>query len=182
MKFVALDVEMLDHPRDSVCAIGAVEVARGRVVGSRFRALRPPSLDGRFRWSPCLPRSILATQPTFAEERASLERMLGRADFVAAHNAQFDLNILENCYRAIGARLPTLDYVCTKELAKRVLPLRRFRLPDVCQYLDIALDHHNPLSDARGAAQIVLLIGPREARRSVRRFTPHSARDRAANV
>ena len=42
------------------------------------------------------------------------------------------------------------------EAARRTWGLPRNRLPDVCAHLGIALEHHDPLSDAEACARIAI--------------------------
>jgi len=46
--------------------------------------------------------------------------------------------------------------VCTVQLARRQWDIRPTRLPDVCNYLDIELQHHDAASDSRACAKIVI--------------------------
>jgi DNA polymerase-3 subunit epsilon len=91
-----------------------------------------------------------------------------RGSFLAAHNASFDVRVLEECCRSAGVVPPRLPILCTRRLAKAVWGLPRVRLPDVCSFLGIDLDHHDPLSDAEASARIVIAAGSAEARRMLR--------------
>ncbi len=169
MRFVAIDFETLDYPRESACALGVVEVHDGRVVGRHRWLMCPPSVRRRFGWSGCPATSVLRRQRTFREIWPSLRRILGRADFVAAHNAPFDVSVLRESCRVAEVDFPALRVVCTRLLATRLLRLQRARLPDVCRALAIPLNHHEPLSDAEACARIVMDVGARRARLHARR-------------
>ena len=49
-----------------------------------------------------------------------------------------------------------LPFVCTMQLARQTWGVRPTRLPDVCRFLGIPLQHHDALSDAEAAARIVI--------------------------
>jgi len=77
-------------------------------------------------------------------------------DFVAAHNASFDLRVLKGCCLRYGIELPELPFHCTVQIARDTWAVYPTRLPDVCRHLGIELKHHEALSDARACAQIVI--------------------------
>ncbi len=87
--------------------------------------------------------------------------LLDGAEFLAAHNAGFDRSVLRACCTAAGLEVPTLEFVCTMVLARRRWAIRPTKLPDVCRYLGIPLDHHNPRSDAEACARILIAANRR---------------------
>jgi DNA polymerase-3 subunit epsilon len=61
----------------------------------------------------------------------------------------------ETC-RNTGHPVPVLRYFDTVELSRHVFPqMAHHRLNDMCDYLEIELDHHNASSDALGCLMIV---------------------------
>ena len=60
-------------------------------------------------------------------------------------------------YHNIKADIP--DFFCTVQGSRKELPsLRNHKLSTVCSYYGIQLNHHEALSDARGAAGIALAL------------------------
>jgi len=78
------------------------------------------------------------------------------ADFLAAHNARFDRAVLGACCAMASLPAPRLPFVCTVDLARNQWGLRPTKLPDVCRYLGLELNHHNAASDAEACARIVM--------------------------
>jgi DNA polymerase-3 subunit epsilon len=75
--------------------------------------------------------------------------------FIAAHNASFDRSVMNACCNTYGLAPPTPPYLCTVRLARQTWKLNPAKLPNVCSYLGLRLEHHNALSDAEACANIV---------------------------
>jgi DNA polymerase-3 subunit epsilon len=82
--------------------------------------------------------------------------LLDGVEFIAAHNAKFDQGVLKACCSYCGVRMPTLPFLCTVKLARLRWNLYPTKLPNVCEFLGLELQHHDPLSDAEACARIVL--------------------------
>lgn len=154
--FTAIDFETANHGADSACAVGLVRVEHGRIVRRERRLIRPPSRDFFFTHIHGLSWKDVETAPTFAQAWPALVEVLEGVDYLAAHNASFDRRVLNACCRSHCLRDPSLPFVCTVDLARRLWGIRPTRLPDVCRHLSIPLRHHDPASDAEACAQIVV--------------------------
>src|SRR5262245_32750120 len=156
MNFVAIDFETADPGADSACAIGLVRVADGEVVSRVSRLVRPPRRWIRFTYIHGIEWRHVADQPTFVQLWPELAPFLDGADHLVAHNASFDRGVLRACCETAGLEMPPLPFVCSMQLARRTWGVRPTRLPDVCRFLGIPLQHHDALSDAEAAARIVI--------------------------
>jgi DNA polymerase-3 subunit epsilon len=156
MNFVALDFETADAGRDSACALALVRVEGDRVVARESRLLRPPRPEVLFSWIHGITWEQVEGEPSFEEAWPSMAPLLDGADFLAAHNAGFDRAVLGACCDRAGFERPPLPFLCTVRLARRVWDVRPTRLPDVCGYLGIPLEHHRAASDAEACASIVI--------------------------
>lgn len=154
--FVALDFETADRYRDSACSIGLVRVEQGQVVNKAHYLIRPPRQQFEFTHIHGITWAQVANQPTFAELWPQLAVMFAGADFFAAHNASFDRSVLNACCQASGILPPTPAFVCTVKLARQAWNIRPTKLPNVCDYLGIPLNHHDALSDAEACAKIAI--------------------------
>lgn len=162
----AIDVETANAMRDSVCAVGIVRVEDGRIATRGYALVKPPKIPGLptftfsnihgIRWSD------VWEAPSFAEVWPALKRLLVGAEALVAHNAGFDRTCLERAARFAGVELPRpfddhrAPWLCTMMLARRRWGIRPTRLPDVCRFLGIELDHHNAASDAEACARVAL--------------------------
>ena len=94
--------------------------------------------------------------PTFKQVWAQIATRIERADALVAHNASFDRRVLHACCDFYQIPPPKQNFICTVALARERWNLYPTKLPDVCRYLNIELDHHQALSDARACAEIVI--------------------------
>jgi len=159
--FVALDFETADNGRDSACAVGVVRVENNQIVRRSYHLIRPPRKYFRFTHIHGINWHDVADKPNFGELWPTLSPLISGADFLAAHNASFDKGVLYTCCNAHGVNPPQQNFICTVQLARKTWNIRPTKLPNVCEYLGIELDHHQALSDAVACAQIVIAANRR---------------------
>ena len=85
-------------------------------------------------------------------------------DFIAAHNANFDRAVLNACCQNAHLDPLPIPFLCTVQLARDVWNIRPTKLPNVCEFLDIPLEHHQALSDAEACAKIVIAARQKKER------------------
>ena len=165
--FVAIDFETADQGRDSACAVGLVRVENGVVTKKVVQLIQPPRFDSGDLFTPAptefmftyihgIKPDMVADQPTFGQAWPKLAPILAGAHFLAAHNAPFDNGVMTACCEAAGIPRPTHRFVCTVRLARAVWNIYPTKLPNVCEKLNITLNHHEALSDAEACANIVI--------------------------
>jgi len=158
--FVALDFET---------ALGVGVVDGFRIARRRRWLIRPPRRDFEFTYIHGITWSMVANEPSFAELWPEVRREMQGAQFLAAHYAPFDRDVLGACCRRAGVRAPRLPFLCTVQLARRAWRLYPTKLPNVCAFLGIDLDHHEALSDAEACARIVIAAGRASVRAELAR-------------
>lgn len=154
--FVALDFETADYGRDSACAIGLVRVENHQIVERVHYLIQPPRRRMLFTHIHGIRWSDVANQPAFDSLWETIEPLFEGIDFLATHNATFDRGVLYACCDAHGIVRPKPPFICTVQLARKTWQLRPTKLPNVCEFLRIELNHHQALSDAEACAQIVI--------------------------
>lgn len=157
--FTAIDFETADYGADSACALALVHVEGCEIVGRDLFMIRPPRARFAFTHIHGITWAHVRGEPSFAEHWGEIAAKLSRATFLAAHNASFDRGVLAACCGRAGVPPPALSFHCTVQLARRVWRSRgltRANLPAVCEHLGIALNHHDPASDAEACARIVI--------------------------
>jgi DNA polymerase III subunit epsilon len=162
--FTAIDFETADYGADSACALALVHVEGLEIVGRDLFMIRPPRSRFAFTHIHGITWAHVRAEPSFAEHWPEIALKLARATFLAAHNASFDRGVLAACCGAAGGPPPELGFHCTVQLARRAWRTRgltRANLPAVCEHLGIALNHHDPASDAEACARIVIAAPPR---------------------
>jgi DNA polymerase-3 subunit epsilon len=154
--FVALDFETADRGRDSACAIGLVRVENHQIVRRDYYLIRPPRMQFEFTEIHGITWTDVMEERTFGEVWPQINQAIQGVDFLAAHNASFDRGVLYACCDAHQICRPPHRFLCTVQLARATWNLRPTKLPNVCAYLGIELNHHQALSDAEACARIVI--------------------------
>jgi len=155
-RFAAIDFETADNGRDSACSVAVVLVEDGRIADQLCALIRPPRPYFRFTHIHGLTWDDCRGEPDFAGLWPRMAPLLERADLLVAHNAPFDKGVLNACCATYGLRNPLKPFACTVRIARHVWNVYPTKLPDVCRHLNIALNHHDALSDAQACAGIAL--------------------------
>ncbi len=157
MDCVAIDFETASS-HSSPCAVG-VAVVKGGVVSYTFYTLIKPQDDYfapyNFKKHGITPEDV-ADQPEFPVVWEELKPLL-ESGLVIAHSAGFDMSVLRQTLELYGLPFPSFDYTCSLMISKKVWPkpiLPNHELDTVAKHLDIELEHHNALSDAKASGLI----------------------------
>ncbi len=156
VKIAVLDFETADEGADSACALGIVKISSGEVIHRESFLIRPPRQNFVFTYIHGITWADVKRKPTFQEYIPKIIALLEDVDYIAAHNAGFDRKVLLTCFAEAGHKPPAIDTLCTVKLARHAWDIRPTTLPDVCDYFDIALNHHDALSDANACAEILV--------------------------
>ncbi len=146
INFTAIDFETANAKFSSICQIGLVRVEGGEIVHELEQLVQPPG--NTYHWGNSrvhgINRRMTEAAPAFDQVWHLIEPYI-RGQHVVAHNAPFDCSCLDQTLDFY--RLPRPEYKrhCTVKIYKRNLAF-------LCEQFDIALDHHNALSDARACA------------------------------
>lgn len=155
-RFAAIDFETADYGADSACAVALVVVDGTQIIETGHFLIRPPRDRFQFTYIHGITWEHVKDQPTFGELWPTAKRLLDGVEFLAAHNASFDRNVLNACCMRFGLTAPRLPFQCTVQLARRTWNIRPTKLPDVCRYLKLPLKHHDAESDATACANIII--------------------------
>lgn len=160
MDFTAIDFETANYQKTSACSIGLARVENGRITSTDHYYIRPH--PNYFTAANIAVHGILARDvedaPTFAELWPQIREQLD-GQIVAAHWATFDMGVLTALFDHYGIPYPEMDILCSCLMARSAFPqLANHKLNNVCNYLDIPLDHHRADSDAEGSASIILQV------------------------
>ena len=138
--------------------MGVVRVRGGQIVDSYQTLLRPRHLrmDWRNQQVHGIAEADLDGAPSLTDVWPELLPYLHR-QLVVAHNSAFDVSVLEHTLNDFGVPIPAFHCLCSVKLAKVAWPqLERHRLNDLATHFNIALNHHDALSDARACAEITV--------------------------
>lgn len=155
-KIVAFDFETANRKKTSAISLGVVVTEDGKEIYRDVMYFRPPT-GGWFEFTELhgLTYDDVKDKPTFGQYYERIQKHFADA-VLLAHNASFDLDILNACcehYNRPKFENPTLD---TLSIARICLPeLHKHSLDVVCDRLRIPLNHHEALSDAYGCIGIL---------------------------
>lgn len=158
MKFTAIDFETANASMLSACSIGIVEFEDGVPVRETYTLIRPPEEYGKFNWYNVRIHGIKATMvkdaPTFDKVWEQIRDSID-GQLIVCHNAAFDTVVLCRLLEYYGIAIPTFHYVCTVKISQLLWPeMENHKLDTVCNDLNIVLNHHEALSDARACGLI----------------------------
>jgi DNA polymerase III subunit epsilon len=159
MNFTAIDFETATafHP----CSVGIVTVENGIIVDEYVTLIKPPKNEYShytIQVHGIYPKDTINAK-TFVELYPEIKKRVQNRKIVA-HNESFDRNVLLKTMA-----LNNLDYTelnlahrweCTVKIyrAKGIIPTK---LSNCCQEMNIQLNHHEALSDARACAKLYLM-------------------------
>ena len=162
LSFCAIDFETANFFRGSPCAVGLVKVVDGQVVDTRRYLMRPPR--GFDEFDPFnigihgITPAMVRGEPRFADRLPEILAFAGGLPFVA-HNAAFDMGVIRDACVVSDLRWPEATYACTLVFSRVTWSLLSYSLPWVADKAGVSLDrHHEPESDARAAAAVLLAI------------------------
>lgn len=159
MTFTAIDFETATtfHP----CSVGIVTVENGVIVDEYVTLIKPPNnlynpytiaVHGIY------PRDTVDAK-NFAQVYPEIKKRLQNR-VVVAHNESFDRNVLAKSMAHYGLDYSELNissrWECTVKIYK-AKGLKPTKLSDCCREMNIKLNHHEALSDARACAKLYLL-------------------------
>ena len=164
MTFACLDFETANQSDASICAAGLAVFVDGELTESLYSLVKPPKGHGWFRedfTQNChgITRFDVLHSPEFPIIAAELLPRLTAADFVVAHNAQFDLRKLRGTLSHFAIPCPEFRHLCTLQLARRVWPgLPNYQLSTVAAHIGHTFHHHHAQDDAEAAGRILLAM------------------------
>lgn len=145
----------------AILEIGAVRIARLEPTERFATLLRPPHrVPRRITALTGIDDALVADAPTARVGLRRFRRWLalgGDAPFVA-HNASFDAGFVERGLRANGLPAYRSAVICTRRLARRVLPaLGRYHLDALCAHFGLANPaRHRATGDAEVTARALI--------------------------
>jgi len=159
MNFTVIDFETATgyHP----CSVGIVTVENGIIVDEYVTLIKPPNNEYNpftIRVHGIYPKDTINAKSFFQIYPEIEKRLKNRV--VVAHNESFDRNVLMKTMLLHGLNYEDLNiatkWECTVKIykAKGVKPTK---LSDCCREMDIQLNHHEALSDARACAKLYML-------------------------
>lgn len=153
LDFTAIDFETATIKNRFPCQIGVVVVRNGKVEKSFSKLIQPPSnnYDKKCISVHSITPDMTKDAPEFPEIWEEIKQYFENT-IIVAHNATFDVSVLENILNHYNIEYPhIICHVCTCNL------FNRLKLDKACSLFGIKLtNHHDGLCDANACAQLYL--------------------------
>ena len=151
---VYFDVETPNNRNDRICSIGVIVEKDQKEIYRKSTLINPECEFGTLpvKIHHITPEMVISA-PTFPTIWEEIKDFFEQG-IVVAHNVSFDLNVLEKTLSYYNLPAPTIDNLCTLKLSKKFLNLDNYKLPSICEFLDIQLNHHEAFSDALACREI----------------------------
>jgi DNA polymerase-3 subunit epsilon len=165
LDFTAIDFETANGSPASPCAVGLVKVRDGEIIEQLGLKFRPPPAHDWFAAGNVRVHGIRSEDLQFApswDDVVSDVLLFIETDVVVAHNAEFDIGVLEASCSIADFDLPDLSYACSLQLARRTYNLDSYGLSAVAYAIGHEdFQHHDALADAEACARVVMHMAKR---------------------
>ena len=155
-RFAAIDFEIANGKRSSICSIGVAIIEDNKVIDSVYMLVRPyPNFYTRFTTAiHGITMQDTIDSPDFEE---AWTRIAGRLQDIplVAHNSSFDEGCLRAAHEAYDLAYPKYQFYCTCRLSRRMYPfLANHQLQTVAAHCGYDLTYHHAMADAYACAHI----------------------------
>ena len=156
-RYIAFDVETPNRESARMSSIGITVIEDDKIVDSFYSLVDPETRFDYFNIQLTgINEQTVKGAPTFPKLWEKIEPLMS-SGITVAHNAVFDLGVLKKCLIDYNiAWKPSVKYLCTVQIGRRVLPGISHKLNDMCAHYNIKLNHHNAASDSEACAEILL--------------------------
>ncbi len=161
INFVSIDFETATGYPHSACSVGLVEVQNGVVVDEFYSLIQPP--ENEYWWKNISVHKIrpsdTVNSKTFDNIFSDIYSRLKNRTIVA-HNESFDRSVLKKSMAYYGLQYQDFDLPEKWECTMRIYRKKGFTsasLSACCSVMNIPLNHHHAMSDARACAKLYLM-------------------------
>lgn len=164
MKFLSIDFETANDNLISACAIGAAYFNNTNPVSTHYSLIRPPIFHSKLKDENFKIHNIeyktYSKGKNFKEVWNQLNihfpEIKNEENIFVCFNAIFDVSVLMNLLKKYKIS-KNFIFVDPMQVAKQIWKNREsYSLKSLCSDLEIELDHHNPLSDAKAAGNLLI--------------------------
>lgn len=159
LNFVTIDFETANFDRNSACSIAVVTVENGHITKNYHSLIKPPKMNFEQRCIDIhgIQPSQVENEPTFDQLWHTIYNEHLKDKIVVAHNARFDIEVLQATLKHYDLDWPDFNYACTVKIARKVWPnIANHRLNTLADMLNIKFHHHQALDDAQTCAKVLI--------------------------
>jgi len=148
-RYIAFDVELANREKSSICKIGLVVFEDGEEVANETYLLNPNvKFLPRFVKKHGITSKMVENAPSFEDIHFELSAILHNEQIVVHHNHLDPHAIKEACEKYNLAPIEPI-WIDTLKIANKMWGKGENSLPKLAEKLNIPLNHHDPLDDAR---------------------------------
>ena len=160
--FAAIDFEIANFHRSSVCSIGVVIVRDGQITDKIYRLVRPEPEWYWWRFTDIHGLSNIDTEneKVFPHVWKEIAPKIEGLPLVA-HNSAFDESCLQEVFRVYQMDEPDYEFHCTCRASRETFgdALPNHQLHTVAAHCGYDLhNHHQALADAEACAMVAMKI------------------------
>lgn len=149
--FTAIDFETAQGYLWSICQVGLVRVEKGIITQEVNLLVQPPD---NYYWSNFTQIHGISAKdtrnaPSFNQIWHKIAPFIVNQNVIAHNGFGFDFPVLDKTLSYYGLRTPNYNKFCTYKIYKT-------NLAKLCFELNILLNHHDALSDAKACAKLFL--------------------------
>lgn len=150
--FTAIDFETAQGYRWSICQVGLVRIEKGIITDEINLLIQPPDnyYWNRFIEIHGITPEMTKNAMTFDKVWHLIEPYILNQNVVAHNGLAFDFPVLQKTLEYYGMENPEYEKYCTYRLFRQ-------NLATLCKQHNIALNHHDALSDAKACAELFLI-------------------------
>ena len=166
--FIAIDFETAIYARSSAISIGLIKYRNYQSVDSYYSLIRPPELYIRPDFTDIHGLTVddVKDAPDFKELWDNGISGFMEGVPLAAHNASFDMGVLNAVLEWYEIPIPKLPYFCTCNLARKTWPgLESYALSALAKHFGIVYNAHNALGDAEACGKLVQMSSEKFGKR-----------------
>ncbi len=156
--FISIDFETATSRMDSACAVGIVAVKGEEIIDRYYSLIQPPGnmYDAQnIEVHGITPEATEKERPFWKIWYDDLIAFFGRCP-VVAHNAKFDMSVLDQCCKRDRIEPDNFKYIDTMNLCKGIVKGTK-SLSNCAEWFGIPMgQHHNALADAEACAKVAL--------------------------
>lgn len=158
--FVAIDFETANGSRSSACAVGIVTFEDGEIIDEYYTLIQPPKNE--YHWGNIRVHGIKESdtwnQAFFNTIFPEIyKRLIGKT--IVAHNEGFDRSVLRKSMEHYHIYHSDIDlyepWECTMKIYRKK-GFKPYNLAACSSVMNIELQHHEALSDARACGLLYL--------------------------
>ena len=160
MKITCIDFETANPFWGSICSVGAAVIENGNITESISELIKPHPEYAVFNRDNVrvhrIKPEMVRNAPEFNMFYPGFKHLI-EGGLIAAHNTSFDIDCLRDVLTIYGIPIPSFEYICTCELAKKAWPDEKtYKLKAFSRMLGHEFRHHDAGEDAIAAANIII--------------------------